>query len=298
MIVKMFSDYMAYTFEMKDTLFMIGMRLVDKSQSDIISPVDVTHNGRVRLLYGTEGYKLLSEVVGVLDNSELVLALVKFIKSIRNIQESDFLKITAIDINFNRLFYDPKEKSIQFVLLPINYECDLHDGESWSAVFRKTILILMSYIFAVIPEKYNEMYYAIMDDAKTDDDVIDYISNYEFELQNVENIQVVPGESEISSKRLVLEHRGIDGNYIYVINKPEFVLGKSANVDGSISNSTNVSRKHCKITQVGCNYMIEDLGSTNGTILNGYILNSHEGYYINNGDKLVLADVELTAILE
>ncbi len=297
MIVKMFSDYLAYTFEANDSMFMLGMRFVNKSQEDIISAVDVIHNDSIRLLYGIDGYKPLAEVTGTIANSELAIALMKFIQSIRKIEDNDFLKISAIDINFNRLFYDVKTKSIKYVLLPINYECDLHDGESWSASFRKTILILLNKIFATMPEKYYETYYAVLDDTKTDYDVLDYLSRYEFGLFNEENTQLKQDETQDGKTSLVLEHKGIDGNYVFMINKPEYVLGKSAKADGTIVCSTSVSRNHCRIIKKGNRFMVEDINSTNGTKINGYSLNPHEAYYINNGDILTVADVEFTAII-
>lgn len=297
MIVDCFADYLAYTFESGDSVFMLGMRLVNKSQGDMISAVDVLHNERVRLLYGIEGYRPLSEAVSTLNNSELAMALIKFIDSIRRIEDSDFLKITAIDINFNRLYYDPKSKSIKFVLLPINYQCDFHDGESWSNSFRKTVIVLLSYIFNNMPEKYNQMYYEVIDESKTDYEVIEYISKYEFGLQKGGNFtdRALNGTDEKTS--LVLEHSGVDGNFIFMVNKPEFIMGKSKTADGTITNSAMVSRNHCLITKNGNSFMVEDLGSTNGTSINGYILNPHEIYYLNNGDTLTLADVEFKVLI-
>lgn len=297
MLVDCFTDYLAYTFEAEDSMFMLGMRLVNKSQGDMISAVDVLHNDRIRLLYGIEGYRPLSEIAGLLNNSELAIALIKFIDSVRRIEDNDFLKITAIDINFNRLYYDSKSKSIKFVLLPVNYQCDFHDGESWSTTFRRTIAILLNYIFSNMPDRYNQLYYEIMNEARTDYEVIDYISKYEFGLQTGEKTSDSVADEERDKCTLVLEHNGEDGNFIFMVNKPEFIMGKSKTADGTITNSSMVSRNHCIITKNGNSYLVEDLGSTNGTSINGYVLNPHEMYYLNDRDKLTLADVEFTVLL-
>lgn len=297
MIVDYFSDYLAYTFEENDSMFGLGMRLVSKSSEDMISAVDVVHNGRIRLLYGIEGYKNLSEAVGNLTNSELAVALKRFINSIRKIEDNDFLNINAIDINYNRLFYDVKKQCIKYIMLPVNYECNLHDEENWTTSFRRTILLLLNHVFAKMPEKYNDLYYYIMDVTKTDFEIIAFLSQYDFGLQSVKESRTETTNDKDKSASLVLEHNGTDGNLLFVINKPEFVLGKSGNVDGCIKNSGMVSRNHCKITRIGEKYVIEDLGSTNGTGINGYKLNPHERYYINNGDKLTLADIDFMVIL-
>lgn len=298
MIVNYFVDHLAYTFESDDSMFMLGMRLVKKSQGDMISAVDVTYNDRTRLLYGIEGYRPLADVAGTLNNSELAIALIKFINSIQQIENNDFLKITAIDINYNRLYYDVKNKSVKFILLPVNYECDFHDGEIWSASFRRTLLILLNYIFAAMPQKYEEIYHEVMDETKTDGEIIEYLSKYDFGIQLADNSNIVSTGGGEAGASLVLEHNGSAGSFIFMINKPEFILGKSKDADGVIINSNMVSRNHCRIIKSGSNYMVEDLNSTNGTSINGYVLNPNEMYYINNGDKLVLADIEFTVILE
>lgn len=299
MIVDCFSDHLAYTLEQSDSMFMLGMRFVKKKEADLISAVDITYNDRIRLLYGTEEYRPLFELAANLNNSELALALIRFIRAIRKIEDNDFLRITAIDIRFNRLFYDVKSKSIKFVVLPVNYECDFHDGETWSSSFRKTVLILLNYIFASMPEKYQETYYAVADTSKTDYEVLNYISDYEFGLKSAEG-GCAEGEggggADDGEAALVLEHRGADGNMIFIVDKPEFVLGKSKNADGVIAGSTMVSRNHCRITKSGNSYMVEDMNSTNGTSINGYVLNPNEMYYLNQGDILALADVEFRVL--
>ena len=95
-----------------------------------------------------------------------------------------------------------------------------------------------------------------------------------------------------SEKTLLLEHNGSEGNLIFIVDKPEFLIGKSKEADGTIANSTKVSRNHCRIVRENGSYMIQDLESTNGTSVNGYTLEPDQKYYLKDGDSLVLADVE------
>ena len=46
-----------------------------------------------------------------------------------------------------------------------------------------------------------------------------------------------------------------------------------------------VSRRHAKITKDGAGYLISDLGSSNGTLLNGYCLLPNRSYRLRNGDR-------------
>lgn len=294
MIVSCFADHLAYSFESEDQMFMLGMKMLKKNDDNLLSAVDVVYNDRIRLLYGIEGYKPLSEAVKLVNDSELAIALVNFIKSIQKIETSDFLKINAIDINFNRLYYDMKNQTIKYVLLPINYECNFNNEESWSVLFRQSILIVLSEVFKNYPEKYQETYYAILDESKNDYEILDYVEGYDFGLQNV---AAGEKESEDVKADLKLVHNGIYGNLVFNINKPEYTIGKSSTVDGCISGASNVSRKHCLIAKTNGSFVVEDLRSTNGTCLNGYRLNPNEMYYLNDGDILSFADVDFTVVL-
>lgn len=297
MIVNSYADHIAYTFENNDSMFMLGMKLVNKSENDIISAVDVIYNNQVRLLFGVEKYKPLYEVASSISDSELAKALIKFVESISQIKNNDFLKISAVDINYNRLFYDAKNNVIKYIVLPINYECDFHDGESWSSTFRKTLLLILNIVFKNSPRKYEETYYAILDNTKSDEEILDYIAAYDFSMYTVDNSYKAVEQPAKKLAGLRLEHNSDKGNLVFVINKPEFILGKSNSADGFITNSTNVSRHHCKIVVSGDSYMISDLNSTNGTRVNGYYLTPNDFYYLNNGDKLSVADIEFTIVL-
>lgn len=54
----------------------------------------------------------------------------------------------------------------------------------------------------------------------------------------------------------------------YYVRRDEFIIGRSPECD-LVINETTVSGKHSKITKVGEQFEIADLGSTNGTFVNG-----------------------------
>ncbi len=89
--------------------------------------------------------------------------------------------------------------------------------------------------------------------------------------------------------KLIPVDGGQNGFDIY---NSEFVIGKqSGAVNGVIPNAA-VSRKHCVITCANGNYFIEDLGSTNGTKINGTKIPSHQKTGISSGDIIKIADVK------
>lgn len=66
-----------------------------------------------------------------------------------------------------------------------------------------------------------------------------------------------------------------------------FVIGKENGFE-----STYISKKHALLSQVGQKIVIKDLGSTNGTFLNGELLEGAEEYEVSDGDSIILAKEE------
>ncbi|MBQ8318331.1 MAG: FHA domain-containing protein [Lachnospiraceae bacterium] len=78
-----------------------------------------------------------------------------------------------------------------------------------------------------------------------------------------------------------------------LINKNNFVIGKDSEVvDYYISYNVNVSRKHAVINQIKGNYYIKDMGTTNGTYVNGFRLEKDKETMIQDGSVIVIADEE------
>jgi len=70
-----------------------------------------------------------------------------------------------------------------------------------------------------------------------------------------------------SSFRLVMKTGPTPGKVI-ALDKPEMVVGRDLNCE-IIVNDAEISRKHTRFTLSAAGCMVEDLGSTNGTFVNG-----------------------------
>jgi len=73
------------------------------------------------------------------------------------------------------------------------------------------------------------------------------------------------------------------------ITSPRVVLGRSRACDVHVAD-VNVSRKHAELHQEGATYWIVDLGSTNGTIVNGKRI---ERERLRDGDSITLGSTEI-----
>ena len=68
-------------------------------------------------------------------------------------------------------------------------------------------------------------------------------------------------------------------------------IGRAPDCGLRLDNEPTVSGHHCEVRCDGIAYYIRDLGSTNGTALNGVAIN--RSTKINNGDKILLGSLEL-----
>lgn len=73
------------------------------------------------------------------------------------------------------------------------------------------------------------------------------------------------------------------------LEKVVVLVGRQADCDATISTSRKVSRKHCCFAQVNHEFMVRDLGSTNGVFVNEQRVK--RDMRIKAGDTVVIGDV-------
>jgi len=93
----------------------------------------------------------------------------------------------------------------------------------------------------------------------------------------------------IAQAELVVETGSLAGTR-FLLDRSLIAIGRSENND-IILEDEMVSKSHCRIITQGDNYLVEDLGSSNGTIINGQQVNSH---MLSDGDKLYIGQTTLT----
>ena len=74
---------------------------------------------------------------------------------------------------------------------------------------------------------------------------------------------------------------------IFTLSKSEIVIGRDVNADVAI-NTAEVSRRHTRLHLEAGTYIIEDLGSTNGTFINGQRLTTP--IPLRSGDMIMLGE--------
>ena len=71
---------------------------------------------------------------------------------------------------------------------------------------------------------------------------------------------------------------------VYPLNKPQMVVGRDPACDIPIDN-LGVSRHHCAFATRGNVFVVQDMGSSNGTFVNGRKVTE---YFLNDEDEIVI----------
>lgn len=88
-------------------------------------------------------------------------------------------------------------------------------------------------------------------------------------------------------KLIVSRNGGIIENRF--LNETDFTIGSVAESDLCLA-AEGVSRSHARITSVGNDSILEDLNSTNGTLVNGQSVTRH---ILQNDDVIEIADIQI-----
>ena len=86
--------------------------------------------------------------------------------------------------------------------------------------------------------------------------------------------------------------QGAQAGTTYHITSAEAFIGREEETEISVRDP-EVSRKHARISWQSGDYVVEDLGSTNGTFLNGKRIRPHLTYALREDDVLQLGGLEL-----
>ena len=99
-----------------------------------------------------------------------------------------------------------------------------------------------------------------------------------------------------SSARLLVQI-GAQPERSYPIERDITILGREA-INDMVVNDAEVSRRHSRIVREADGYLVEDLGSTNGTRINGFQLTSKQRYRLRDGDEIEFARLRMTIKFE
>lgn len=270
-------------------IFSLTEYKVLKNQSkNFVKCSKLLYNGKIKLLYFSSNYKSLKNMIVSIDVDTFLMLIANLINAIIDIRQNGFLNCNNLDLSFDKIFIDTKTYEIEFIYLPIS------NDESSSLAFENdlranTIKLLTSMPFS--DERIPRICGYLSNGTIGLNQVYDAICS---EMGGSGKVRVQPKpEIHKFSSQPVMRFYSLSpsDNIMFNISTAEFVIGKNPSaVNGVISFNKAISRKHCKITFQNGSYYLIDLGSANGTYINGSVLTKGCAYPLNSGDTVKLAN--------
>ena len=278
---KQFKDHILFEPSETDVLSNLGLKSVYRQKSSFLPIRNVYKNGVLQFICSTEGLEKV-KLDKELTEAEACGLLQALAGSLFVCDESAFLDITYINISTDMIFYDPNRKKYYFIMVPFDTEDYSSQRKRWNNELDRFVNILLdqtAYKSAVLMNFYEGFIVA--------EDKVMYIKEKSFSLP-------ANNEATVSSSDMELEYNGIYGSFTLYISKDEFVIGKSDDCDGILSMNPTVSRHHCVIRRTNRGWTIEDIGSSNGTVVGNALIPSGQIVYINDNDRIRISDMEFT----
>jgi len=91
----------------------------------------------------------------------------------------------------------------------------------------------------------------------------------------------------------LLAENGPEAGQQFELNGEETTIGRHPDCGVALKDAGRVSRYHAQIVRQGENFFVKDLGSRNGTKLNGKDLEKQQLYPLKNGDAVSVCDMDL-----
>ncbi len=175
-----------------------------------------------------------------------------FEEAVKECEESAFLDKTYIDISIDDIYWDRELEKYKFIMIPVNSGDYSEQTKKWE----------------LCAQKFTDSVNSRM------------------------NMSVEQEYSESSSEYLELTYNGVYGSFTLYIGKNGFVIGSAVDCDGSLHMNSTVSRHHCVFDKTEEGWTISDLGSSNGTSIQGKRLVPNQAVRIKDGDRICISDME------
>lgn len=269
----------AFLLKNPDLFYDTGFKVM-RNQKDgmLLECHRLRYNGKIKLVYFTEDlapFDLMLEESAI---SGIRTLLHNLGNALRTVENNDFLNVVCIDNRLEKIFVDANTLSVKLIYLPINIPVNKIAAKAckrkiWEQLYRK----LQTMPIAQNPEI---------------KEILENLPYEAFLMPDEKNTDSGDVSTKIGkAKKYALAE--INGSIYIPIVGEEFLIGKSADkVNGVIEGNPAISRIHCKMLFERGKLLIQDMGSANGTFVNGRRLSAKECMEVEEGSRVKLANKE------
>ena len=292
MIVKENEKQLSFLFQEKDSYFEMGYLILKQAKLAGMLPYKrVQQNGREKLCFQIDEVVKLSHVLPRLSEDEVIDVLYAVVFMTQRVEENGFMKKECIWCRYEQIYIDRDVHNPMFAVLPITQEFRYADGSDWMNGFEECLCKIAVYLSIKKQQRVQQLIKLYKTGQMKVEELLEEIN----QLGNgMSGLLVDKTEEETSAKtnKLELIYAGKEGTFQFNMEDEEFLIGRGTDSDGMLQVSMKVSRRHCLITKINENYFAQDLGTTNGTYVNGTQIPPYELMELQHNDILCVGDVE------
>ncbi len=274
--------------------------LQNQKDSFFIKCVQAKCNGECQLYYLTGDYKPLESMLPGIDAASFITIVSNLFSNILELKNNGFLSCQNVIASLDKIYVDPGTLRVYLVYVPAERHL-YNDLIEFENEIRTRLLRVISGPATLDSMEIRRLFECLSDTTQGLADIQKLLGERSVFTEqrsghmNLE--QSMSASSRKSSMRLLSINMPIAEEIS--IKKDSFVIGKKQGyVDAVINFNPMISRRHCRITCLDGAYYISDMGSSNGTYVNGKRLAPDILEKLENGDIIRLANAEFRAIIE
>ncbi|MDR1564899.1 MAG: FHA domain-containing protein [Oscillospiraceae bacterium] len=310
----------AYILNDSSLFFKTGYKILQSLEKNgLVRCARLKYNGKIKLVYFTSKYRSLPTIVPALNSGGFLSVIANLFANILDIKSNGFLFCRNIHASADKIFIDQNTLAVNMIYLPVNSVYKESAVSSFEWELRITIMgiidayphINSSAVKRVREELANpatgldRLYLMILAESKSDgrtgqtgmlqsaDDTESLLTQPLSPSDYAPVNQIQTGVLN-SSLFMIVTAVNTPIKTVFTVDRPEFIIGKNPDtVDGVVPNKA-ISRVHCKLVCRSGLCSVVDLGSANGTFVNGTRIPANQPVALNDGDILRLANSEFT----
>lgn len=262
--------------------------LQSKDDCPVLKCMRMKLNGKVQLLYFTDGLKPFNQLRSTLNFEKTVTVFINILSAIIKIQENGFLSCRNINVDLDKIYVDVSTLRVRLMYLPLVNKY-FNDDSVFVNIVRTNFLNYVSNLTSLQNFDRVQLISVFSSDSFSLEDMYrKLLAINRGESGGLKN-ECTMSENLMTVLRLVAV--GSAYPFTLCVNRSGYKLGKKAEaVDGVIDFNRAISRVHCRLDFIDGNWTVTDLNSVNGTFINKERLQPDKSYLISNGDVLRLAN--------
>lgn len=292
--VKQDKQYLSYILEDNANFFPTGYRVLKKQKDKgIMVCSKVNYNGQIKLLYSVVDKESIFSASEYWDLKAVFDWILRFVKTVMEVQENGFLRVEDIDVNLSRVFLNEEKKQVYLVVLPLT--SDTEYIPNWHREFERSLIEMIDLARVRDNSAVAKIKEIVKENSTTLEFLYRKLKHLGGELNLESDTSSLKKQEEVVLGELHLVANTTQKIVDVAITREIFVLGKNPKMsDFAIDLSPTISRQHCRITQEKDGYYLEDLGSLNHTYLDGVMLVAGQKLRIKKDSVVRLAEIEFS----